>query len=183
MAQAPRQSRQRVLDAALRLFSERGYGGTALQAIADELGLTKASVYYYFAAKGDLVEALAQPCLARLEAVVIDASDAPDLAGCRAVVAAYLDVLAGDTAVAALLIGDPTVASLPAAARCRALRGSLRDLLARAGSPPVGSVQATCALGAVQTAVFDLPASDTAGNAATIVDAAMRALDASPSGA
>ena len=40
---------QRVLDAALDLFSEHGFAGTSLQDIADRLVLTKAAVYYHFA--------------------------------------------------------------------------------------------------------------------------------------
>ena len=42
---APRgQGRDRVVAAALELFSERGVSGTSLQMIADRLGVGKASV-------------------------------------------------------------------------------------------------------------------------------------------
>jgi AcrR family transcriptional regulator len=180
MPQAPQDSRQRVLDIALRLFGERGYGGTPLQALADELGLTKATVYYHFRAKGELLEALAQPCLERLAAVVTDPPDTSELANCRALLDAYLATLADCGMVVALLIGDLSVATLPPAIRCRALRGRLRDLLARAGSPSAGPVQATCCLGAVESAVFDFPPAETAANRVTILDAAMRALAGTP---
>jgi AcrR family transcriptional regulator len=52
-AQAER-TRQQILEAAERLFADRGYDATSLQMIADEMGLTKAAVYYHFRAKVDI---------------------------------------------------------------------------------------------------------------------------------
>jgi AcrR family transcriptional regulator len=52
-AQAER-TRQQILEAAERLFADRGYDATSLQMIADETGLTKAAVYYHFRAKVDI---------------------------------------------------------------------------------------------------------------------------------
>jgi AcrR family transcriptional regulator len=52
-AQAER-TRQQILETAQRLFAERGYDATSLQMIADELGLTKAALYYHFPAKVDI---------------------------------------------------------------------------------------------------------------------------------
>ncbi len=180
MAPAPGQSRQRVLDTALRLFGERGYAATALQAIADELGLTKASVYYYFPAKGDLLEALADPFLVRLEAGITDPPDTSELSSCRVLVDTYLTALADCSVVAALLIGDRTVSTHPTAVRCRSQRVRLRDLLAGAGSPAVGAVPATCCLGAVQNAVFEFPQADAGANRSAILDAAVRTLGGTP---
>src|SRR5262245_57231831 len=37
-----------IIDAAARVFAERGYHGTSTQAIADVLGMRQASLYYYF---------------------------------------------------------------------------------------------------------------------------------------
>ncbi len=182
MAPAPGEPRQRVLDIALRLFGERGYGGTPLQAIAEELGVSKASVYYYFPAKGDLLKALAERCLERLVAVLTDPPDTAELVNCRVVLDAYLAIVADWSAVVALLIGDPTASALPAAVQFRAERERLRQRLALAGSAQVGLVQATCCLGAVERAAFDLPPADTSANRSTILDAAMRALSGAPNG-
>jgi len=52
-AQAER-TRQQILETAQRLFADQGYDATSLQMIADELGLTKAAVYYHFRAKVDI---------------------------------------------------------------------------------------------------------------------------------
>jgi AcrR family transcriptional regulator len=46
---------------ALTLFGEHGVSGTTLQMIADSIGVSKASVYYQFKSKEDIVAAAAQP--------------------------------------------------------------------------------------------------------------------------
>ena len=51
-------TRERILDVALDLFTERGYGDTSLREVADELGFTKAALYYHFEKKEDILLAL-----------------------------------------------------------------------------------------------------------------------------
>lgn len=53
--------RERVLQAALELFAEHGVSGTSLQMIADRVGVAKASVYYQFHTKEDIVLTLISP--------------------------------------------------------------------------------------------------------------------------
>src|SRR3984893_14479337 len=55
------QTRQQILDTAQRLFAELGYDATSLQMIANEMGLTKAAVYYHFHAKRDMLHPAMQP--------------------------------------------------------------------------------------------------------------------------
>ena len=57
----------RVLDAALRLFTEYGVSGTSLHMIADDMGVTKAAVCRQFRSKLDIVVALTERELGRLE--------------------------------------------------------------------------------------------------------------------
>src|ERR1700682_4010772 len=59
-AQAER-TRQQILETAQRLFTSRGYDATSLQMIADEMGLTKAAVYYHFRAKSEILHATMRP--------------------------------------------------------------------------------------------------------------------------
>lgn len=47
-------ARERLLDAALAEFKERGYAGTSLQAVARRAGLTKGAIYWSFRDKQDL---------------------------------------------------------------------------------------------------------------------------------
>jgi len=60
-AEQARHTRQRVLDTARRLFSERSYDGITLQQIADEMGITKAAVYYHFHTKAEILRAIVIP--------------------------------------------------------------------------------------------------------------------------
>jgi AcrR family transcriptional regulator len=57
----------RVLDAALKLIAEKGVSGTSLQMIADEMGVTKAAVYRQFKTKEEIVIAITERELGRLE--------------------------------------------------------------------------------------------------------------------
>jgi AcrR family transcriptional regulator len=45
---------------ALRLFTEQGYEATSLRQIADELGINKASLYYYFESKEAILQSLVE---------------------------------------------------------------------------------------------------------------------------
>lgn len=62
------QTRQRILDAAATLLAARGYAGTSIKAIAEEIGMQDASLYYYFPSKEALV----------LEVLHIGTSEAED---------------------------------------------------------------------------------------------------------
>src|ERR1700722_19641496 len=87
-------TRTRILDAALDLFSEHGFEGTTLQQIADRLGLTKAALYYHFPSKDDLLEALNEPAVRDCDRLLAVHEKMPDTpARRRTFVEAYLDFL------------------------------------------------------------------------------------------
>src|ERR1700722_7748098 len=54
----PTDTRPPLLDVALDLFIEQGFDGTSLRQIAEQLGVTKAALYYYFESKDDILLAL-----------------------------------------------------------------------------------------------------------------------------
>jgi AcrR family transcriptional regulator len=51
-------SRRQILDAALKLFSHRGYGATSVQEIAEAAGLSKGNLYHHFPDKETVFRAL-----------------------------------------------------------------------------------------------------------------------------
>jgi AcrR family transcriptional regulator len=53
-------TRQQILDASLRLFSERGFARTTVRDIARQAGITDAAIYYHFESKQELLEALVE---------------------------------------------------------------------------------------------------------------------------
>ena len=61
-ASAPRRQqaeerREQILDAALRVFSEKGFAGASVRDIAREVGVTEGLLYHYFESKDQLEEA------------------------------------------------------------------------------------------------------------------------------
>ena len=62
--------REQILAAATRLFSQKGYHGTALQEIADEVGVTRPSFYYYFKSKDEILETAIDVAISRAEEII-----------------------------------------------------------------------------------------------------------------
>lgn len=51
----PRRRRREILEAATRVFHEKGYESTSIQDIAQAVGILKGSLYYYIASKEELL--------------------------------------------------------------------------------------------------------------------------------
>ena len=51
-------TRQRLIDVAVDLFTRYSFAGTSLQMIADELGFTKAAIYHHFRTREQLLDAV-----------------------------------------------------------------------------------------------------------------------------
>jgi AcrR family transcriptional regulator len=106
-AQAER-TRQQILETAQRLFNELGYDATSLQMIADEMGLTKAAVYYHFRAKTDILHEAMRPGIQRLK-VLLD--EAETIRGRRAriehLVNGFVDFLVQNRHYAVMASTDP----------------------------------------------------------------------------
>ena len=64
--QRDRDTEQRILDAAHRVFLRRGSAGARTQEIADEAGVNKALLHYYFRSKDRLAEAVFRRAAAAL---------------------------------------------------------------------------------------------------------------------
>jgi AcrR family transcriptional regulator len=49
-------TRERIKEVALELFTEHGYEQTSLREVAEQLGVTKAALYYHFKSKEEIVQ-------------------------------------------------------------------------------------------------------------------------------
>lgn len=58
------ENRERVLDAALQVFSAHGFRGSTVEQIASSAGMSKANVLYYFRRKQDIYVAVLETTLA-----------------------------------------------------------------------------------------------------------------------
>ena len=100
----------RVIDAALVLFAERGIGGTSLQMIADAIGVTKAAIYHQYNTKDEIVLAVAQAVLARLDAAATTAEAERSRARAREVlIARMIDLAVEHRRMASVLQQDPVM--------------------------------------------------------------------------
>ncbi|MBN2704197.1 MAG: TetR family transcriptional regulator [Pontiellaceae bacterium] len=61
------ETRRQILEAALDVFSRKGYSRTTFVDIAQQIGLTKGAVYWHFKTKSDLLVALIESSIARKE--------------------------------------------------------------------------------------------------------------------
>ncbi len=61
-----REARLRIIEAAAKAFTERGYHGTTMDDIASELGVSKGALYLYFKSKEGLVREICKIAPARL---------------------------------------------------------------------------------------------------------------------
>ncbi|HHO59476.1 MAG TPA: TetR/AcrR family transcriptional regulator [Thiotrichales bacterium] len=53
-------NRQRIIEAADRLFYQRGYNQTSFQDISDATGIPRGNFYYYFKTKDEILDAVVQ---------------------------------------------------------------------------------------------------------------------------
>ena len=53
-------TKERILEEALKLFSQSGYMGTSMNDIAVELGVTKAALYKHYKSKQEILESIVE---------------------------------------------------------------------------------------------------------------------------
>ncbi|HSA53518.1 MAG TPA: helix-turn-helix domain-containing protein, partial [Yinghuangia sp.] len=116
----------------MSLISLHGVNGTSLQMIADEIGVTKAAVYYHFPTKEDLVHAIIAPYVAQLTPLVEAAERQRRRADrAEAILAGLVDLVVGNRHLNAALLADPVIVRvLRARSDMRELDRRITELLA-----------------------------------------------------
>lgn len=72
-------SRQKIVEAALEIASERGYDGTSISAVSERSGLPASSIYWHFANKDQLIAAVIQHSFERWKELLPIPVDEPDI--------------------------------------------------------------------------------------------------------
>jgi AcrR family transcriptional regulator len=103
----------RILDAALDLFADHGVSGTSLQMIADAIGVTKAAVYHKFKTKEEIVIAVTETELGKLEDALEEAEGEDDPLRARAVLLTrVIDMAVERRGLVRTLQNDPVIVRL-----------------------------------------------------------------------
>ena len=106
-------SRQRFIDAAIRLFARHSFAGTSLQMIADEVGVTKSAVHHHFRTREELLTAVLEPLLGELRRAV-EAAEAQRSRSARAerMLTGFVDLVVRNRLLLPMLVGDPGAAEM-----------------------------------------------------------------------
>ena len=155
-APAPSAAQARIISAAIDLFARNGVGGTSLQMIADEIGVTKAAIYHQYRTKEEIILAAAEAELARLTAV-IDAADAePTRKKARDVLISGIVELAVERRrTMGTIMGDPVIIGFFAEHQAfREVMHRLRILFTGDNAGPEARVQTAMLIAAVSGAAM-----------------------------
>jgi AcrR family transcriptional regulator len=113
--------REAVLRTAARIFNEHGYHGTSLELVAEELGITRPTVYYYFKNKDEILFECVRIALEMIEQaaqqVIERGGSGPEQL--VAVMKQYAEVMMQDFGICLVRVGD---SPLPAESRIKLRR-------------------------------------------------------------
>src|SRR5208282_1840568 len=82
-ARSRRDTRARIQQVAVELFTEHGYEATSLREIAERIDVTKAALYYHFKSKEDIVRSLVEDYFGQMDALIAWAQTQPRTAAVR----------------------------------------------------------------------------------------------------
>ncbi|MFK3979104.1 TetR/AcrR family transcriptional regulator [Micromonospora sp. NPDC050397] len=153
-AGAAGQARAQIQRTALALFIEKGYDKTSLREVAEELGVTKAALYYHFPTKEDIVSSLVEERIAVVEELIGWARRQPDRElmrreFVRRYATGLLDADRHADIMRFFQRNQTIVDTLPAGQRMREQLTRVFDLLAEPGEPLTRQFRRAMALFAV----------------------------------
>jgi AcrR family transcriptional regulator len=146
----------RIITAALGLFTQYGVGGTSLQMIADEIGVTKAAVYHQYKTKDEIVLAAASAELARLT-MLIDAAEAESSRkkARDALITGMVDLAVDRRHTVSTILSDPVIVGFFAEhATFRDTMNRLRRLLLGDDAGPEARVKVAMLIAAISGGVI-----------------------------
>jgi AcrR family transcriptional regulator len=164
-----RATREQLIDVATRLFAERGYEETSIEAVLAAAGVSRGALYHHFAGKDALFEAVLETVengiTARLTAEIAGAPDA--VSAVESAALTWIE-MAGDPVIQRIVLSDaPSVLGLE---RWRAMNeeyslGATRLLLQAVAdegrlSPELVAPFATMLLGALDEIAMAIARSD-----------------------
>lgn len=152
-------TRDRIREVALELFVRKGFSHTTLQDIADELGLTRAALYYHYRSKDHLIASLIQPAKDGIDAFLAQTErTAPPP---RELLEGFFDLNYRHRQILLALIRDPTgLGSVDAEGWVTDLAAHAQRLLAGDDPTPDRRIRAVVAINGLSrcaTVLTDIP--------------------------
>jgi AcrR family transcriptional regulator len=148
-------TRAKIQQVAVELFTEHGYEGTSLREIAERLDVTKAALYYHFKSKEDIVGSLVEDYYGQVDALIAWGREQPRTAELkRAILERYVGIVAEGDQVFRMLHQNQAAVSSLASAKSRGELfkeriHSLIDLLTEPGAELAEQLRAAMALGGI----------------------------------
>lgn len=171
-------TRRRILAVALELFSAHGYAGASMRDIAETMGMTKAALYYHFASKEQILEAVTEPIRTEMTSM-LQLAAGPPRPTAEQLLTRLVDILSRHALLIETVFNDPSSGD----------RGQRREqqlaakevfhalISALAGDDGPGSlVRARCAVGAILFGVRSTVHSDSRFAEPVLTDHALRLL-------
>lgn len=174
----PNRTRDKVLDAAAALAAEHGVTATTVDDIAERAGVAKGSVYYSFASKDAVFEAVLADAVERTGARLGEALAAAPAGGAlRAIVTAFLQGVEERPAAAKVVAGELFRTDRPWQQSLAGYRSALFVLVADAveadGAPRPSTLRASAIVGAMVMVAFERTVFEPEASIAQAVDAVL----------
>jgi AcrR family transcriptional regulator len=150
-------TRARIQQVAVELFTEHGYDGTSLREIAERLEVTKAALYYHFKSKEDIVASLMEDYAKKMDALIAwgrEQPRGPEMR--REVLSQYVDIMVEAGQVFRMLHQNQAAVGTLSSAKTRGelfkerLR-SMVELLSEPDTSLTARVRAAMAIGGIST--------------------------------
>lgn len=151
---AERNTEQAILDAAERLFLEKGFARTSTTEIAKEAGCNQALVHYYFRTKDRLFESIFErKALLMFSSLLSGGVEGPVEDLVANLVRTHFDILAGNPRIPALIVNELSVNP----ERMMSLRSRIGRIPAQLASGIQDRLDRAAAAGAIRPVrIFDL---------------------------
>jgi AcrR family transcriptional regulator len=145
-------TRARIQQVAVELFTEHGYEGTSLREIAERLGVTKAALYYHFKSKEDIIQSLVEDYLALMDELISWAGSQPRTPAVRReILSRYTHIVAERNQVFKMLHQNQAVLNTMESAlkTLKTSPGRLADQLCGPDAPLRERIRSMMTLGAI----------------------------------
>ncbi|MFD5628833.1 MULTISPECIES: TetR/AcrR family transcriptional regulator [unclassified Streptomyces] len=151
-------TRQRIQDVALELFSEQGYEKTSLREIAEHLDVTKAALYYHFKTKEEILISLFQDLTRPLDELIEWGRHQPhSLETKKEVLRQYSEALSGAAPLFRFMQeNQATVRELSIGETFKDRMHSMLDIIKEPESPLTDQVRCVSALFTMHAGMFVL---------------------------